>query len=122
MRRSYRFFLVVPFSLPFVISTAGTDIAQAHHSWKCPPTIDVKALGADAANRVTLKVTATNNCGCSVKFTVCPLERKDKKNHEGCTSKWMVPYGTFDGTVVTEPGSGKAHYDWGTHSNDAPCN
>lgn len=113
--------------LKFVCSLAGffiifavCDDAKAHHSWKCPPDIDVKVVGIEQGNRFTLAITARNTCGCSILFKACPIESESEDAAE-CRKAWVVPGGYFRGKVLTGSSSGKANFDWRTHSNDAPC-
>lgn len=94
-------------------SVFGAEKVEAHHSWKCPPEINSKVIGTEG-NALKLSVTARNTCGCKIRFRVCPSD-----SDSGCSSKWIGPGQVFEGTVKTI--TGKASYDWGTHSNDAPC-
>lgn len=112
MRRFRRFL----WTSLLILAFASTGEVSAHHSWKCPPVIDVKVVGVDD-DTFTLQVTARNTCGCKIKFKACPIGLKGE-----CVASdgWIPPGGYFHGTVKTGP-SGTAEYDWGTHSNDAPC-
>ena len=113
--------------LKFVLSLAAVfsifavgrdDAAQAHHSWKCPPEIDAKVVSIEDG-RFELAVTARNTCGCKIKFVACPAE-SEGDDAQGCQKAWVDPGGYFRRNVLTGS-SGKARYDWRTHSNDAPC-
>lgn len=107
--------LKLMFAALTVLCMLGQD-ALAHHSWKCPPATKVQVKGIGTNNRFELLVEATNTCGCKVHMRACPSD--DKNN---CTKKWLKPGETWRFTIMSGSADGKANFDWGTHSNEAPC-
>lgn len=88
--------------------------AEAHHSWKCPPVTAAKVVGVGDKG-YSIEIGARNTCGCKIRLRVCPKDR------DGCEEAWIEPGDTWSTTVKTGADSDKLDWDWGTHSNDAPC-
>lgn len=97
------------------------DPGLTHHSWRCPPYTQVTLLKADpnyeeGKYRFKLKVTATNRCGCKIKFKICPKEKDGK-----CDAQWIKPGESASVVVRTNAADAKAKFDWRTHSKGSTC-
>jgi len=107
--------ILVAFAVLFV-SAASRQTAHAHHSWKCPPNMNVTVSGVSTDNRVELTVEATNTCGCDIRLKACPSDGQDA----ACIMKWLAPGEKWQFPVMSGT-DGKAKFDWGTHTNYDPC-
>ena len=99
-------------------SVAVRHTAHAHHSWKCPPKLNVTVSGVDSQKRLVLQIEATNTCGCRIQLRTCP---SDDNSNAACRKEWLAPGATWRFDVKGGAADGKAKFDWGTHSNEAPC-
>jgi len=101
-----------------VVPVVSRQAALAHHSWKCPPITNVTVNGIGDDKRIRLLVKAKNTCGCRIYLRTCPSDDARKAD---CVNKWLKAGETWEFTVKTSASDGTAKFDWGTHSNDAPC-